>query len=427
MELLFSWIQKFRNYNEIELNFSDKFIIKYDNFNKTIEISPNKSYVSIYPEYITNINAIVGKNSVGKTNLLDVLGLKPDERNKNNAEFEVIYKNKKKGSGLLISDEIDAQIKHSIYFFIYYLGKDENTQDLFCFEGNDIESFQNLLRFESSIGIDYWKNKYWFAFICNYHEGRLIHKYDLNDKLGDYRTESHEDGIRYYGDCKNQKDKLVIISLRENLNDKHYDFRSTEPKDDYKISVPRRVAKFQSIFLSYKIEMLYNHLKNPKRHLFQDDKYILKISYNSFFLKDSADDENTLVLSHSYKDLAGREKEICKILESFVQYYYNSILRINKTGELANSKKELSEIKVKKTTMKVYKDYYLNIVKHITDSHFTDELNKEYAEYIVECFKVLSEELSENQSINFKKDYISLEVTKKAKINEIKKVISITV
>lgn len=422
MELIYAWIQKFRNYKDVELRFSDKFLIKYDNVHKKFEIATNKSFVSIYPEYITNINAIVGKNSVGKTNLMDALGLKTDDRNKNNAEFEVRYKKKNTGFGFRIPDDIEAEIKHSIYFFIYYLGKDENNQDVFCFEGNDIESFQNIIRFDSGLGIGYWRSKYWFAFVCNYNDGRLMHKYDLNTKLGEYRTESHVDGIRYYGDYRSEQDKLVILSLRENLNDKYYDYRSTKPEDDYKISVPRRVARFQSKFLVKKIEMLYKQLQSPRRYMFQDDKYILKIRYNSFFLADSIDDKNKLELSYSYKDLHGREKEICKVLESFVQYYYKSIndiqsIRINEDEQLLN-------IIAGKITYKKCKDYYQNIVKRISDRFFKD---KDGTDHVLKCYMALAKELSKNKCINFYKDYVGLDITSKASINELLKVITVTI
>ena len=50
MELVYAWIEKFRNYKEVELNFSEKFIIKFDNYNKSIKITPNKSYLTIYPD-----------------------------------------------------------------------------------------------------------------------------------------------------------------------------------------------------------------------------------------------------------------------------------------------------------------------------------------------------------------------------------------
>ncbi|MGR5999181.1 AAA family ATPase [Bacillus cereus] len=349
MELVYAWIEKFRNYKDVELNFSEKFIIKFDKYNKNINITPKKSYIAIYPEYITNVNAIVGKNGVGKTNLLDVLGLRSNDRNKNNAEFEMRYK-KGKGPFYRVPDDIEAEIKHSIYFFIYYMGKDDNDQDLFCFEGNDIESFQSIIKFEPGTGLDiqYWMSKYWFAFICNYREEMLIHKYDLNVKLGGDRTELHEDGLRCYSDARSEQEKLVIISLRENLSDKYYDYSSTKPIDDYRISVPRRNAYFQSKLLAMKVQMLYKQLHKPNRLMFQNDAYTLKISYNSYFLTDSIDDENKLLMQFSYKELTGREKEVCKVLESFVQYFFRS-LNIGANSETSVNKEELlSEINVKK-------------------------------------------------------------------------------
>ena len=139
MELIYAWIQNFRNFKEVELSLSEKFNVKYDPSKKCISLIPNQSYISFYPEYITNINAIVGKNSAGKTNILDLFGIRTNDRNKNYAEIEVRYKNKKR-SHYLIPKDIEAVIKHSIYFFIYYLGKDHDGQDLFCFEGNPIYS-----------------------------------------------------------------------------------------------------------------------------------------------------------------------------------------------------------------------------------------------------------------------------------------------
>lgn len=424
MELIYAWIEKFRNYEKVELNFSDKFIIKYIYTNKVIEITPNKYYISIYPEHITNINAIVGKNSVGKTNLLDVLGLKTDDRNKNNAEFEVIYKNKNSGFGHRIPHDIEAEIKHSIYFFIYYIGKDANDQDLFCFEGNDIESFQNIFKFESELEIGYWRSKYWFAFICNYSKGKLIHKYDLNIRLGEYRTESHEDGLRYYGDYRSEQDKLVILSLRENFSDKYYDYRSTKAEDDYKISVPRRTAKFQSKLLAMKVEMLFKQIQKPERQMFQDDKYTLKIRYNSFYLSDGVDDKDKLVMSCSYKELNGSEKAVCKVLEAFVQYYFKSIYD-HPTDEIRkNIEGQLSEINIKIKSFEGYKNYYFNIIKILSDCFFGD---KDGTQHVLKCYMALAEELSKNRNITFFKDYISFNITKQVRINELIKVVDVTI
>lgn len=418
MELVYAWIEKFRNYKDVELHFSEKFLIKFDKSNKSIKITPNKTHITIYPDYITNINAIVGKNGVGKTNLLDVLGLRTNDRSKNNAELEVKYK--KKNGPYRIPGDVEAEIKHSIYFFIYYMGKDDNDQDLFCFEGNDIESFQSIIKFESGLDIKYWRSKYWFALICNYREEMLIHRYDLNVRLGEYRT----DGMRYYGDYKSEQDKLVIISLRENLNDKYYDYSSTKPDDDYKISVPRRNAYFQSKLLAMKVQMLYKQLQKPRRLMFQNDNYTLKISYNSYFLTDGINDKNKLVMQFSYNELNGREKEVCKVLESFVQYFFNSINNIENSEIKVNKEDLFSEINVKRKSLKGYKDYYFTIIKRISDSYIKDE---DGTQHVLKCYTALADELSMNKSFKFHKDYISIDITKQVSMNKLLRIIDVSV
>lgn len=426
MELIYAWIEKFRNYKDVELNFSDKFIVKYNKYKKSIEINPNKDYVSIYPEYITNINAIVGKNAVGKTNLLDVLGIKTEDRNKNNAEREMIFKgrNKNRAFGHRVPDDIEAIIKHSIYFFIYYMGKDGNDQDLFCFEGNDIDSFQNIIKDTSRLNIEYFIEQYWFALICNYSKGMLVYKYDLGDRSGEYISEFSEGGLRFYGDYRRERDKLVILSLRENLSNKYYDDRSTKPEDDYKISVPRRNAKFQSKLLSMKAKMLYEHIHKPERQLFQDEKYTFKIRYNSSFLSYRDDDNAKLVLKCTYKELNGLDKEVCKVLEAFVQYYFNSIYNYLTDGIKEKIERQLSETNVEIKSFEGYKNYYLDIIKMVSNYYLNDE---DRIQHFLKCYTNLDEELSKNKNISFFKDYISLNLTKDVRINDFIKVIDATI
>lgn len=92
MELIYVYIDKYRNYKEVELPLSGRFDVKYDKLENMIFINRNEQYQDIYPSYIKNINAVVGRNSVGKTNLLDLIGMKIDDRNKNNAEYRIVLK-----------------------------------------------------------------------------------------------------------------------------------------------------------------------------------------------------------------------------------------------------------------------------------------------------------------------------------------------
>lgn len=208
MELIYAWIEKFRNYKKVELKFSDRFIINYDDTEKKIKIEANTDYFSVYPDHMTNINAIVGRNGVGKTNLLDLLGLRMDDRKKNNSEFELRRKGGRKLKGIYNPKDV-MEIKNSIYFFIYYLGKDENGKDTFCFEGNDIESYKDLLESDIDILENYRKEKYWFPFICNYENNKFIVKDDLNERVIQHKTNIYKDGVNVYSGY--EKDKLVIL------------------------------------------------------------------------------------------------------------------------------------------------------------------------------------------------------------------------
>lgn len=426
MELIYAWIKKFRNYEKTELNFSDRFKTNFYQENMKIEISHNEEYFSIYPEHITNINAIVGKNSVGKTNLLDAIGLRPSDRNKNKEEYEIRYKKSQRRFGHLIPDDIEAEIKKSKYFFIYYYGKDKTGQDLFCIEGNDIDSFKDIIKKESGLDYNYWRSKYWFAFICNYEEGKLTHKYDLNKKIGYHWTE----GTRVYGDYLEEQDKHVIISFRDGFNQKYYDQSSMKTSDDYKISVPRRNAEFQSNLLYSKIEILFKELNKRNPQMFRDEKYLLKITYNSHYLSETflkGEEYKELELTYSYEKFDGVEKKTFKIIESFVMFYFRALSYDYKIEKVKKRIIELKQLKPEDTSIDAIKDYYIKLVELITIKHFNGKDDKEYGEYIIFSFKEFIKELTENKSIEINDDDISIKISKETDLKAVKRFIEKTV
>ena len=67
MELVYLWVDSYKNIRNQGFNFSPRFECEFDGENLTI--TENEDYVSIFPKNI-NITAIVGENGSGKSNLL---------------------------------------------------------------------------------------------------------------------------------------------------------------------------------------------------------------------------------------------------------------------------------------------------------------------------------------------------------------------
>jgi len=69
MELVYLWIEEYKNIKNQGFNFSPRFECKYENGELSIE---EKEYQSIFPDNI-NITAIVGKNGAGKSGVLELI------------------------------------------------------------------------------------------------------------------------------------------------------------------------------------------------------------------------------------------------------------------------------------------------------------------------------------------------------------------
>ncbi|MDN5108089.1 hypothetical protein PJV93_11325 [Aliarcobacter butzleri] len=70
MELVYLWVEDYKNIKKQGFNFSPRFRCYYDKEKNELTINENKGYVSIFPDNI-NITAIVGENGTGKTSILE--------------------------------------------------------------------------------------------------------------------------------------------------------------------------------------------------------------------------------------------------------------------------------------------------------------------------------------------------------------------
>jgi len=70
MELVYLWVEEYKNIKRQGFNFSPRFKCKYDEEKNELNIDENKNYISVFPENI-NITAIVGENGSGKSTILE--------------------------------------------------------------------------------------------------------------------------------------------------------------------------------------------------------------------------------------------------------------------------------------------------------------------------------------------------------------------
>ncbi|MEV9594804.1 AAA family ATPase [Aliarcobacter butzleri] len=69
MELVYLWIEEYKNIKNQGFNFSPRFECEFDENTKKLTIDENENYVSIFPDNI-NVSAIVGENGSGKSSVL---------------------------------------------------------------------------------------------------------------------------------------------------------------------------------------------------------------------------------------------------------------------------------------------------------------------------------------------------------------------
>lgn len=69
MELVYLWVEDYKNIKKQGFNFSPRFRCKYDEATQELTIDEKKDYVNIFPPNI-NVTAIVGENGSGKSSIL---------------------------------------------------------------------------------------------------------------------------------------------------------------------------------------------------------------------------------------------------------------------------------------------------------------------------------------------------------------------
>lgn len=90
MRLIYSYVKNYKNISEQEILFSNEFSVNYDHkkvFPESLIITRNTHQIvcdTIYADSkLSNVHIIVGKTGAGKTNILQLIGMTPEERLEN--------------------------------------------------------------------------------------------------------------------------------------------------------------------------------------------------------------------------------------------------------------------------------------------------------------------------------------------------------
>lgn len=89
MEIVYLWIEKYKNIENNGFNFNPKFTCYYDQNINEITINENKNYINMFPKNI-NVTAIIGDNGCGKSSLIELVLLSFFSGRCNNEELNWI-------------------------------------------------------------------------------------------------------------------------------------------------------------------------------------------------------------------------------------------------------------------------------------------------------------------------------------------------
>ncbi|CAA6801634.1 MAG: Unknown protein [uncultured Sulfurovum sp.] len=338
MELVYLWVEEYKNIKEQGFNFSPRFECTYENNELTIVEKKEDEYIKDFFGTNINITAIVGRNGSGKSSLFELLietihtffkdFLKEKEK------FNDIFKKKKvfiifyskKNNELLIINSITKK-KPLLKIFISLKYKDEIS---------DLKSIEETLFF---LHYDYSCTKFRpyenNKSVSSSNPYSLINEYTLYEKSSLFQLLPKKTGMNNDNILGNDNyDKLVImevlysknkfidtiyftpeeITLEKNLNSRDGRFknlRESVSRSDNALSYMKMMvyAELINLVATYSNKELIDFLqKIPKEY---DEHFINKKDYFLELFKRSPQYIDKVKLLYDYLEcLDSRDKEV---------------------------------------------------------------------------------------------------------------------
>jgi len=434
MELLYVYIDKYRNFAKQGIHFSNKFKLSYSESDskKKLTIDKNKDYIDIYPKNIAGVTAIAGKNASGKTSLLDLVGTKIRSRFKNEELIKLHQEYPHKIANVLeeLERERNEKVVHvSNYFLVFYAGKDKGI-DLFIFESNHPQKYIDIFANKEIADLVDETNKFqkrdheskcWFSYVFTKSNNDLT----LLDTPNNYTLEN--------GDSISDKSGIILFKniFRNNPYNHQTDY------ENWKF-ISRRHAILQSQYLYNQVEFLINQMDKNTLRLFNCPEYELVIDlydmkkcgqyshserfnyderikdYKRFFL--------SKVTENSSK-ITEKQKNTLAFLYNYV--YYLFVQFVDKDSDNTKDKKAcitcLLENDIEQPTYSEIKKYYRNQIQEIINYANTDYITLAEYKKVEQAVENLFEKADEcHIAISYKNNQLTLGLNKKTSIIDIK-------
>lgn len=274
MELIYINIKNYRTFQEQEIHLTDKFQVSIED-NK-LKIRKNEKHLKIFPDNISNINVIVGKNASGKTSLLDLIGDRITTRRHNNQVLAEEQCSSAPCTSIL--DIMDGNngtnlTLQSSYFMLYTNHTTEEDHDIFLFESNDTELSTNLLQSPTLDGnADYFAHKSWVSVVCSLREQQL---YVLETSQRYQWNEETDTGII-------EQENVILYFHPEKANQVLLHNERSVLYDEPAISIGRRYCRSHTETLYSQLELLKQHMNTKNSELYKNSNYQVCLDFTPY-------------------------------------------------------------------------------------------------------------------------------------------------
>ncbi len=267
MQILYVWIENYRNIRNQGFNFSSEFEISFEPINLELRITKDPNYITnLFGSQFSNITAIVGENGTGKSNLLKFKSIGFYLVCINN-ECLLVIEDEKYERIIISIDEIGV----SKFRLSHDLASKQLNEVLFIkyanyFEANVVSGINNNTQFPDSYHktFDFWNQSTDSVLANNYFTNSLEEKNILN-KYRLYETFIQADFLfrGLHLPFKTPEKLIVSFSLGEEVNGLYKNLKTVKGQEKELLD---KLLNFLEVSLKELHEEITNTKNTPARN-----------------------------------------------------------------------------------------------------------------------------------------------------------------